>query len=182
MDEATNLEFDGLCFDLEKSLRYHQRRRAFLEQVHRWIMFGVICFGSASAASTFSWISGASLAFVVALLGAIDLVWAPGQRARDHLILHQRYSSLVASIARRLPDTAAEVGELKARRIEIENDEPPIYWALEADCYNEVCYALGRADPKNLPSLTKWQRRLMNVIRFERVTLPSNPTPAADGG
>ena len=40
-DELSDPNSD-LSFGVEKSMRYHQRRRVYYEACHRWIMFGVI--------------------------------------------------------------------------------------------------------------------------------------------
>ncbi len=39
-----------LTFRVDKSMRYHQRRRAFFDRCHRWVMFAVILSGSAAFA------------------------------------------------------------------------------------------------------------------------------------
>jgi len=167
METSVENDQDALRFSIEKSLRYHQRRRAFFESVHRSLMFAVILLGSAGASAIFG--ASAWLAFAAALAGAIDLVWSPGSRARDHIVLHQKFSALMMEITRAAAPDAAAVADLRARRIEIEMGEPPIYWALEKDCHNEVCYAFGREKSANLYTLTPAERLLMNFLRFDRV-------------
>ena len=165
MDELPS-ELDRLCFSVEKSLRYHQRRRAFFETVHRWLMFAIIMLGAAAAASLFG--IGAWLALLTTLLAAFDLVWASGTKARDHLLLHQRFATLMADIARVPEPRAGDISYWKARRMEIETDEPPVYWALEKACLNETAYALGLSARDNLPKLSWQERALKNVFRFDR--------------
>jgi hypothetical protein len=56
--------------------------------------------------------------------------------------------------------------------LEIEADEPPIYWALDADCDNEVCVAWGKDKSAGLVELTRIQRLLMNFYRIDRAVFP----------
>jgi hypothetical protein len=165
MDAATNTEFNDLKFSIEKSLRYHQRRRAFYESSHRWLMFTIIVLGSAGASAL---VPATLIAFAAALVGAIDLVWSPGSHARDHLVLHQSFSTLLAEMVRTTKPDADGLAEWRGRRVEIEANEPPIYWALEKDCYNEICRARGTSESNKL---TWAERHFMNVYRFERVSV-----------
>jgi hypothetical protein len=170
MDDMNAIELDGLRFSIEKSLRYHQRRRAFFETVHRILMLMVIILGSAAATSIFG-TSSTLLALMTALVGAFDLVWAPGSKARDHLVLHQRFSALTTEILRTPNPSPRQIVEWSAKRVEIETDEPPIYWALERDCYNEVCHAWGRdQNPNALNKLSHLERWFMNFYRFDQAT------------
>ena len=50
-----------------------------------------------------------------------------------------------------------------AERYEIENDEPPIFYALEADCDNQVRRAWGRK--KKMVEIDWWSRRTMFLLR-----------------
>jgi hypothetical protein len=161
-------ELTDLKFSIEKSMRYHQRRRAFLESAHRVIIFSVIIVGSTAALTLFS--SEKWLGVAAALIAAFDLVYAPGDSARDHLILHQRFASMMAEIIRCQSPDAVRIAEWKAQRILIEADEPAIFWALDKDCYNEVCYALGKATAATLYKLSWRERTFMNLFRFEQVT------------
>jgi hypothetical protein len=161
-------EISNLKFGIEKSMRYHQRRRAFLETVHRLLMFSVIVVGSTAALVIVP--SEKWLGVAAALIAAFDLVYAPGMRARDHMILNQRFTVLMADVFRAQSIDAGRIAEWKAQRILIEADEPPIYWALDKDCYNEICFALGKATPANLYKLSTRERLFMNFFRFEHAT------------
>jgi hypothetical protein len=129
-------------------------------------MFTIIMLGCLAASDVF----GASLPFALfsAGIAALDLVFSPGARGRDHLLLHKRFSSLMVAMLRCPAPDRSSIAEWKACRVEIEADEPPIYWALDKDCYNEVCYAIGK--PIDLYRLTRTERWFMNFFRFERAT------------
>lgn len=62
--------------------------------------------------------------------------------------------------------------EWNAKRFAIEADEPPIYWALEADCFNEVLYARDR-DRNDLVELEWYHRLAMNYLHFDKEHLKS---------
>ena len=155
------MTIDGLMFGIEKSIRYHQRRRAHYEELHKAVMLGVIVSGSAAFANSMG--HGPVMGLVAAILGAVDLVFAFSHRARDHEILHRRFTEL-ANRCRRAPES--DVTELERIRMEIETDEPPIYWEVESDCYMEVAAAWGRKvdRPQNW---TWWRRAMMHWWRFE---------------
>lgn len=158
---------DALDFGVEKSLRYHQRMRGHYDALHRSMMFLVLVGGSAAFAGVVEWAHYFSAA--VALIAAVELVWGISHRARDHEILHKRFSDLAVSIRTTLPSGEAYRGWL-ARRIEIESDEPPIHWALEADYDNEVRLARGRSD---LARIGWWPRLTMYYQRHTKHTFPN---------
>ncbi len=159
------LRIEDLDFAVEKSMRYHQRRRAFHDFFHRLFMFVIVVAGS-TAFSTVSLnmgdVSKISAAITVAL-AAIDLVWGLSHRARDHEILFRRFSDLAIKI--RTGELCEDTyKEWLKERITIESDEPPIYWALEADCDNEVRRAWGMNE--EIIKIGWWYRRTMNLIRY----------------
>jgi hypothetical protein len=169
MGQELSSDLDALRFGIEKSMRYHQRRRGFFEATHRTLMFLVVVVGS-SAALDFVHVP-VTFAFATAIIAALDLVYSPGMRARDHLVLHQQFSELLMDIVRADSAVSAEqLADWKARRIQLEADEPPIFWALEKDCHNELCRALGRGGANNLYTLSKAERIFMQFFRFDHVT------------
>jgi hypothetical protein len=168
MTDDTAHRISDLKFALDKSIRYHQRRRAFFEMAHRAVMFLVIMTGSGAAFEIFG--DGRLLATIAALLGAFDLAYSPGSRARDHIILHQRFSSLLAETMRISVPSDQEIRNWTAERLRIEADEPPIFWALEKDCHNEVCFARGKSSPEYLNRLTLAERIFMQLYRFDIAT------------
>jgi hypothetical protein len=163
-DMSASARLDALKFAVEKSLRYHQRRRAHFDWCHRAMMFLVLVAGSGATVDFFG--AAKILAFLTAVLGALDLVWGPSTRARDHEVLFRRFTDLAVEIRRLATPTDAGVRRLVERRLTIEADEPPIYWALEASCYNEVATAWGR-ERHGLYRLGRWETALMQVWRFE---------------
>ena len=90
-DDRSNLEAR-----INRSKLYHQRHRAFLEALHKWIMFLIIVSGSAAVSDVFGDLRAFGL--VAAVLAAIDLIYSPGLKARDHGVLFRRFSEAGAAL------------------------------------------------------------------------------------
>lgn len=164
---------DRLSFRVEKSLRYHQRRRGFFDAIHNFIMFGVLLSGSAAFGGIFPAVAGA----VAAILGALDLVFQFSHKARDHQSLYQRFSALNIELQAIKAVDIVALEQVERRRLEIEADEPPIYWALDADCDSEVCIAWGRDKTAGVIQLTRNQWIFMNFYRFDRTRFAPRKVP-----
>jgi hypothetical protein len=165
------LRLDGLAFDIEKSMRYHRRRQAHYERWHRWSMLAVIVLGSAAAARYKS--SEALFGLSAAVIGALDLVYSPSIKAAEHAELHRRFSDLLASIRSAEAAGPDRLRQWEVDRLTIEANEPPTYWALEADCWNETARAMGRRkEPFNRIG---WRRPLKHLVRFEGADFAQQP-------
>ena len=165
--DELKLDIDSLNFAVEKSMRYHQRRRGYYDAWHKLFMFLIILSGSAAFAELPLFQDADSAAFnifgaLVAGIAAIDLVWGLSHRARDHEMLFRRFSELAVKI-RTEEGTETSCKEWLNERISIETDEPPIYWALEADCDNEVRRAWDRDE--ELVKIDRWFRWTMHLFK-----------------
>lgn len=165
---ANARDIDALKFGVEKSLRYHQRRRAHYEGLHSKLMLGVILSGSAAFGGL---LKPEFLGLFGAALGALDLVFSFSIKAREHDFLYRRFSELLKEIVAKRAPTVDDHAQWIQRRLDIEADEPPVYWALEASCDNEMTLALGRG-AQGLVKLGFWQRLLMHWYRFETAEMP----------
>lgn len=168
MEEAWNLRFS-----VDRSMRYHARRRAFYDWMHKLAMLSIIVLGSAAVARYDAQIAG----FLVAVVGALDLVFAPSVKAREHDFLRRRFSDLMSQIVTCAQPTQETLNKWKTERLAIESDEPPIYWAVEASCYNETSEAYGKHQEAHV-KLRWYHLLLMNVWRFEEGHFPFD-TPAS---
>jgi hypothetical protein len=166
-------QLEKLSRAIEKSIRYHQRRRAWLETWHRWMMFTVIVSGSAAFSGVLpTCVRSEYLAFFAALIGAFDLATGIPVAARNHAILQGKFSSLLADMARNRAPTIDDLGEWTASRLEIEAEEPPIYWVIEAHCYNEICHARG--DRKRAVHIPLWRSLTGNISRHNNFGIEGN--------
>lgn len=150
-------------------MRYHQRRRAHYDRLHKIGRLGVLLAGSSAIAQFHSVIAG----LVVVVLSALDLTFELSAKARDHEFLYRRFNELAQKLRCEQRPTDDHVMEWINERLRIEADEPPAYWALEADCYNEVLYARG-LNQMDAPTLTSYQRLLMNYMTFAKARFPGN--------
>jgi hypothetical protein len=152
----------ALLFDVRRSVRYHDRRCAFFEQLHRVtsvltiLLAGSVLFEIARPGDTAPWLVALSVA--AAILAASDTVIGFAARAGLHRSLKQRFILLETSILAR----SGSLADHQRVRLGIEHDEPPVYRALDLLCYNEMLRAEGcptDGEGAVRPSrLTSWQR------------------------
>ena len=155
---------DDLTFQVDKSMRYHQRMRGFYDMVNRVFLFIIIASGGGAATD-----KPEHFVIAASIVAAILLVWSPAVRARDHHLLHGQFSRLMMDIRSGEP-TKQNHQAWEARRIEIEMQEPPIFYALEADCDNQVRRAWGRTS--QMVDLGWWHRHTMYLWRHDHVQFP----------
>jgi hypothetical protein len=123
-------------FDCLMNARYHATREAFLDNVHRWFMFGVIAFGASAVIDAFGgvwWLKGI-FGLGATILGALDLTFDLSNRARAHSLMKRRYFELLADIEeeRKTPE------EARACLHRYSADEEPAYHAVIASSFNSA--------------------------------------------
>lgn len=178
-NEPLEKRVDALNFAVEKSLRYHQRRRATYDFRHKISMFAIILLGSAAFGKALggAFFAEQWLGLIIAAIAALDLVVGFSHKARDHEVLHRRFSDMAAEIRKTNEGAKEDYGKWSASRVSIEADEPPIYWALEASCDNEVTAAWGRDQTEGLVPLRWYHQFFMNWYRFDKTEFPSRKIP-----
>lgn len=157
-------------FDIRRSVRYHRRRQKFFEWSHDMLLWMTALLGTSTASSLFG---GWGLIEVAAALTAVasvsNLVFAPARKARLHSDLARRFIDLERLAIS--PDAENRVSEIKAKRLVIEEDEPPIYRVLDTLCYNEVMRSLGYKDdelipvPKHVEVTAHWTDLLFSTLK-----------------
>jgi hypothetical protein len=157
--EAVLDEFRCECL---MNARYHSSREAFLDSVHRWLMFGIIVFGASSVIDFLRpWTKVASGAFA-AIFGALDLVFDLSNRARAHALMKRRYFELLADVI----DGHKNVTEGYACMHRFSADEEPAYYALISASWNaaqEMVYG-SKAEKYKIGWFKTWFK---NFLRFE---------------
>lgn len=158
--ETTGIDgFRCICL---MNARYHSTREAFLDTVHRWLMFGIIIFGASSIIDFLSpWTKVASGA-LTAVFGALDLVFDLSNRARAHALMKRRYFELLADVT----EGHKNVTEGDACMHRLSADEEPAYHALISASWNaaqEMVYG-SEAEKYKIG----WFRTVFkNLLRFE---------------
>lgn len=136
----------GLFFDVRRSIRYHDRRRAFFERMHQLtgsltvLLAGSVLFDIARPGDSPWWLL--FIASVAAVLSAWDMVVGYASKAELHRSLKTRFGDLEIEILKG-DDTADTWKEHRLQRLRIEQAEPPIYRALDLLCHNELLKADG---------------------------------------
>lgn len=166
--EVNDQRWNDLWY-VQRSIRYHARRRAFFDRWHRLTAGLSLIFASAAAADLLH-ASGHRVAlvaaFVIAVLSAADLVVGTAEMARKHDDLRRRFIILESRI---LPDEDPSPETLAAwcdERLSIECDEPPIYRAIDLLCENEQAIATNYPPPARL---TPFQRLTAHWMRWENL-------------
>ena len=98
---------DGFRVDCLMNARYHSAREAFLDSVHRWLMLGIIIFGSAVMLDLFGYFAPdkfggfikSLFAALPVIFGTLDLTFDLSNRARAHGNMKRRYCEWLADVA-----------------------------------------------------------------------------------
>lgn len=176
-------EREAVLWDVQRSIRYHDRRRAFFDFWHRLTAALSLIFASAAAVDLLN-ASGHGIAigaaFVVAVLSALDLVVGTAEKARKHDDLRRRFIKLESGIRRDERPSPQMLAAWSEERLAIELDELPIYRALDVLCWNELAIATRKAKPVPLSTL---KRLTAHWLRWENLAsqLPLPPPIGGDG-
>ena len=156
-------EAQKLKFNLDRSCRYHQRRRSFFDTLHKTVMLLVVVLGTSAYADVFG--QPAILSLFAAIIAGLDLVIGFSMRARDHELLFVRFMDLMAKAESISEPTKEDLEFWIEQRHLIEKDEPPHYQVLNLACYNEVVVARGLKYEDTVP-LSLWHRTWKHFFRF----------------
>jgi len=178
MGEELFLEIHNLLFGLRRSIRYHNRRRSFFDGFQRFTNAVSITLGSAilfiilSDVGTYFAVTSAA---IVTIFSAINLVASPSQKARLHEDLGRRFMMLERELINREREdfTHEDLRRFTVQRLEIEQEEPPTLYVLDAICHNELLRAMGYG--KEYFVQVNWYQRLLANILDIRVDLIQPP-------
>lgn len=163
-------------FGARKSIRYHQRRRAFFEAAHTIAVSLQVIAGSTAVAaimgnvsgSESGWGWGAGLAATAAVLAALDLAFGVSRRATAHASLAQQFAQLEREMVPHEHDgtvSAETATAFRQRRLEIEESEPPKLRAIDLLCHNELVISTYRHD--KIYPVVWWKRWVGHVWDVE---------------
>ena len=171
-------EAQNFLHDCDRSARYHTHRRTFFDWCHRWMMVAVLVSGSSAVAvlsgAFGSEVSSGVVSIVIMLIpttvGAVSVVWNLTDRARDHELLARRFYQ----IAKTINVEEADPGQVNKWRMEIlgaSQEEPAVFYALHAECYNAATRSLGYGEDK-LRQISRWRYHLRNWVPFSAGDFP----------
>lgn len=139
----------SLLFDVRRSVRYHNRRRAFFERLGHIKDAMSVIFGSAVIYGVLkeAELQGLAVlsAVLVTILSGVDLVIGSSRMANLHHDLARRFIVLEKSLSMVEAEdvTSEDVHKWTGSRLDIEAEEPPIFRVLDAMCHNELLRAEG---------------------------------------
>lgn len=158
----------GLLFDVRRSVRYHQRRRAFYESWNTIANAVAVIFSSAAIAGvvkSYAWLTIMSGA-IVTVFSTVNLVVGTVRKARVHEELAKRFFTLERDIVQAAEYDEAALAQFTVKRLEIEADEPPILKVLDCICHNELARAMGYGE-EHFMRVGNVQRLLRHFFDFQ---------------
>ena len=178
--EGMKQKAEDYLFECDRNARYHQARRSFFDKCHRWMMVAVLISGSAAVASVSEDIGGALLTILLMLIpvivGAIGAGFNLSDRARDHEFLARQFFQIAAKINPSLA-TDERLHQWRNDIFGVYENEPDVYHALNAECYNAAAQALGK---RTRQPLKKRHKCLRHLVRFSAEDFPPVILPAED--
>ena len=169
----------GTLFGVRKSIRYHQRRRAFFEAVHTTAVALQVIAGSSAVTAAMAvavangaeprdgvWAAG--FAAAAAVLAALDLAFGVSRRATVHVSLAQQFAQLEREMVPHEHDEtvgAETAAGFRQRRLEIEESEPPKLRVIDLLCHNELVTSTYRHD--KIYPIPWWKRCVGHVLDLE---------------
>lgn len=136
---TAQMAIDGCTVSCLANAQYHASREAFLDTIHRWIMFLVIAFGGAALADILPKLTDMDAKFSTdilvaagAILAAIDLTFDLSNRARVHAMMKRRYFELLADMR----DEHKTPEHVRVCLERFSADEEPQFRVLYLTCWN----------------------------------------------
>jgi hypothetical protein len=163
--EASSEQVEGVHVSCLLNAQYHASREAFLDLVHRWIMFAIIILGAGAITDFVTKEFGSLntiLGIATAALGALDLTFDLSNRARTHSMMKRRYFELLADFGDGQKTLTAVQGCIHRYGA----DEEPVYnvlWKLSWNSAQEMVFG-DKGDQYLIP---RFDRFFRNVFRYD---------------
>jgi len=154
-------------FGVHKSRRYHAKMSGVFQGLNDFVLS---VNAVAGAGAFIALLGGKSTLVVQALIGtvaalsAVDNVLGFSKRSKQHYDLCRRFSDLAASIEE-WDATETNLKKANARRIKIEEDEPPIKRLIDITARNEELRARGYP-PSDYAPVTRVQAMFGYFVTF----------------
>ena len=155
----------ALDFGVHVSMRYHARRRAWYDRLHRLMILVIAVGGSAGVAAIYCGLlqEAEYLALAVAVAGALELAFSLPERARVEDALYRRFNILAADIAQASAVSEEQLHAWEARRLLIKADADDRLEMLRRICHNL------EAEARDYPAeyryaVRSWQRPCAQLL------------------
>lgn len=156
--ESLDGRWYDMLFGIRRSIRYHQRRRAFFDRCDQLGNVFSLIFGSAAIYGVLDKDYHAlalAASGLVTVFSAVNLVFGSAQRARLHHDLSRKFTELEReALGKPSEDVYQRIFE---ERLDIEAGEPPVLQVLNCLCHNEQMRAEGYPR-EDLANIKLWQR------------------------
>ncbi|MCF1470577.1 hypothetical protein FS763_01355 [Agrobacterium vitis] len=175
-DDDCTKQIKELRHAILRNALYHIARRSWHERVNRFLNLGVIIGGTVYVAKIWPGSPGWDLALGLATstIGAMQLVFDFGGKARDHQMLQKRYYDIRAAIDGNTAPMTADCAKWRAELTRIYADEPPTFRALDAIADNQATAALHDAVKPRL-KVNLWQSLTRNIFVHNGGEFPIQP-------
>ncbi|MDN3578731.1 hypothetical protein QWZ03_18345 [Chitinimonas viridis] len=159
-NEQLDEKLYGLLFDVCRSIRYHNRRRAFFDRCDMLNNVVSVVGGSVAVYGVLEQnIKCVAVFFggAVTVSSAFGLVVGFSQRARAHSDFARQYIELEKKL-RKLPPSEELFREVYDARLTIEAEEPPVKRVLDVICHNDQMRAMGHPSEEwaHVSILQRW--------------------------
>ena len=162
-DEPLFTPLDKLTMATQVSMRYHESRKRHYDGIYKAMVFGIMALGAASFVAGFS--EWKYLSMGVLGLSGMLIVWNFSHKAREHDLLRVQYKNLLDNIRLTPHPTTQDIYNWRTLRMNIQSQEPPVFWAVANDCYYDVARAWD-LNPERRNSLPWLLRVLSHWIRL----------------
>lgn len=166
-------EWEGLLFDVRRSVRYHNRRRAWFDRLDQTTNVLSLIFGSAAIYGVLSQANANLAVFsaaTVTVFSAINLVVGSSQRARTHFDFARKFFELEREMNLVTKVSDESLRTITSERLSIEKDEPPVLRVLDSICYNEQILSMDYPTDQMIV-VGFWQRFFSPVLDFQASNL-----------
>ena len=151
MNDVVLNKYNCLLDDLQRSVRYYNRRRGFLGAILKLQKFcALLCFVAtvglvmgSSDGNWSPWVAVIPVALVSVLTG-LSIVLELEEKMKKYVDLEQDFIELERQLeSRRNNKTKELITMIRDRRLHIQFREPPVLLVLNALCHNELVRAKG---------------------------------------
>jgi|ERR1039458_224567 hypothetical protein len=148
-EDKTKERWSDLIFGVRRSIRYHNFRRKFFDSLSVWADFLIIISAGTAGAFAIGEPTKSTLTIIlsgaIAIIGTLDLVIGFKTKARDYHDLVKDFSALEREMTAASDNKTKEnLAKFKNKRLEIQEEEPPILRVLNNYCHNELCRATDK--------------------------------------
>ena len=173
VDSSAWSDYHNLMFGVRRSVKYHTYRQRFFENVLNLSLFMALASGPAlvflATADPLDngWIKYAP-AIITSVFTGVALVARVGTKATHHCQLKIDFIRLRQDMERQRGKANDEeaVAEWTARRLGIEEGEPPINRVVDGLCHNELVQAMDIDDTTQYVRVLVWHRLVGPFTRY----------------